>query len=72
MIFCERAFTAKDSLNKHITIHDKVKLLKCKICGRDFSFPCDMKNHISRVHKGKKTILILKWVLGDMWVKLIV
>ena len=72
MIFCERAFTAKDSLNKHITIYDKVKLLKCKICGRDFSFPCDMKNHISRVHKGKKTILILKWVLGDMWVKLIV
>ena len=54
MIFFERAFTAKDSLNKHITIHDKVKLLKCKICGRDFSFPCDMKNHISRVHKGKK------------------
>ena len=54
MIFFERAFTAKDSLNKHITIHDKVKQLKCKICGRDFSFPCDMKNHISRVHKGKK------------------
>ena len=72
MIFYERAFIAKDSLNKHITIHDKVKLLKCKICGRDFSFPCDMKNHISRVHKGKKTILTLKWVLGDMWVKLIV
>ena len=79
MIFFERAFTAKDSLNKHITIHDKVKLLKCKICGRDFSFPCDMKNHISRVHKGKKTILILKCVsgtcgcgghvgVGDMWV----
>ena len=59
MIFCERAFTAKDSLNKHITIHDKVKLLKCKICGTHFSFPCDMKNHISRVHEGKKL-----WVWG--------
>ena len=55
MIFCERAFTAKDSLNKHITIYDKVKLLKCKICGRDFSFPCDMKQEFI---KGKNYSLI--------------
>ena len=51
---CEKSFSKKLGLSKHITsIHERKKPNKCHICDSCFVEKTDLKSHIARVHEGK-------------------
>jgi len=53
--FCEKCFSGKTSVNKHIaSVHEGKKSFKCKACDHSFSEKCNLKTHVTAVHEGKK------------------
>ena len=56
---CDKCFTRKDNLNRHIKkIHKGRKNHECEYCGKSFSQGINLKDHIKRVHnKVKKEIV---------------
>ena len=54
--FCDRNFTIKQNLNRHIaSVHEGKKPFKCNNCEASFSEKQHVKRHIQSVHKGKGT-----------------
>ena len=52
---CNKVFTRKYSLAKHIKIvHEGVKNHECETCGKSFGISSELKKHIARVHEGIK------------------
>ena len=51
---CDRQFTAKKSLTRHIqSIHEGVKYA-CNQCDQQFTLQCNLKTHIRSIHEGVK------------------
>ena len=52
---CEKSFTQKASLNRHIkSVHENSKPHKCDICELSFSEKGTLKRHIQSVHLNSK------------------
>ena len=52
---CNKFFTLKGSLNRHIkTIHEEHRPFKCTVCEKNFNRKYDLKMHFSSVHEKKK------------------
>ena len=50
---CERKFSRKGDLKRHMLIHTKVKAHECDICKKAFSLRSNLVKHF-RVHLGEK------------------
>ena len=50
---CEKVFTARASLTRHVQIHTGQFKYSCKICGRQFNIDTNYKIHM-RAHEGLK------------------
>ena len=50
--FCDKNFSFKGNLNKHIkSVHEGKKPFKCKVCDKCFSVKCNLNSHIESVHE---------------------
>jgi KRAB domain-containing zinc finger protein len=53
---CEKNFSDKSNLNKHISsVHEDKKPFKCELCEFSSSLKGNLNNHIKSVHQKKKT-----------------
>ena len=56
---CDKAYSEKGVLTRHVNhIHKGIKL-KCKICDQDFSEKGKLSIHIATIHEGKKSISVI-------------
>ena len=52
---CNKIFTLKGSLNRHIrNVHEEHRPFKCTVCEKNFCQKYDLKVHFSSVHEKKK------------------
>ena len=56
--YCEKTFTEKGILKKHIiyikTIHEEILNYKCDFCDLPFESPSGLQFHVDTIHKGLK------------------
>jgi zinc finger protein PLAG1 len=52
---CDKKFTSKFKLKRHILIHSQTKTFSCDICRRSFRRKDHLKNH-EKVHDPGKTV----------------
>ncbi|XP_064611435.1 zinc finger and BTB domain-containing protein 17-like [Liolophura sinensis] len=54
--FCEKRFSRKGQLNRHIRIHgmDSSKRVLCNLCGKGFWYDTNLQRHLSTVHQKHK------------------
>ena len=50
---CERKFSEKASLKRHMLTHTKAKPHECDICKKKFSMKCNLVRHF-RIHLGEQ------------------
>ncbi|KAL9974065.1 hypothetical protein ACROYT_G011063 [Oculina patagonica] len=50
---CERTFSRKDNLKRHILVHTREKPHVCPLCNKRFARPGDLKRHKKRVHQNR-------------------
>lgn len=52
---CEKGFTRKQSLNRHVKVHDEsTKVFTCTFCPKSFRTTANLKRHLIS-HTGEKT-----------------
>lgn len=54
--FCEKRFSRKGQLNRHIRIHgmDSSKRVLCNLCGKGFWYDTNLQRHLATVHQKHK------------------
>ncbi|EWM27105.1 c2h2-type zinc finger-containing protein [Nannochloropsis gaditana] len=52
-LHCDKTFTLKGNLKRHLFTHDGVKPFACGVCNKTFSRKADLEIHV-RVHTGEK------------------
>ena len=50
---CDKRFSSKSNLNKHIKIHDEKKAFKCDVCFKAFNQKSNLTQHY-KTHTGEK------------------
>ena len=50
---CQKEFTNKDNMKKHVNAVHMIKEFSCNECGKIYSRANTLKGHINVVHKGK-------------------
>ena len=59
---CDRDFTRKDSLTRHIkSHHDNETEVKCDFCNKTFISTGRLNYHTREVHSNKKGMLAFQW-----------
>lgn len=48
--YCEKVFSVKSLLKKHLLVHEDPEKLKCKICGKFSSNEKQLKLHLKNLH----------------------
>lgn len=54
---CNKSFSEKGNLTKHLKTHEEVKSNNCTICGRSFTLKAQLVLHLKRVHLQEKSFI---------------
>ena len=46
---CKMPFTSREAREQHVELVHKAKL-SCKVCGKTFKYPCNMRYHMQQIH----------------------
>ena len=53
--YCEKTYTEKRTLKKHIkAVHEEILNHKCDLCDVTFEMPSGLQFHMDTIHKGQK------------------
>lgn len=54
--YCQKMFSSKASLRRHMYIHLKLEQHQCKLCSKKFRYKMHLHNHVSKHHKDVRNI----------------
>ena len=66
---CQRTFTVKQSLNRHIqVVHEKLKPFPCNICQKTFKRKDSLIGHIQTIHETLKPFPCNIYSISTLWI----